>query len=94
VPETSVAVADVTTGTGLRMLTCAEPDVDGEATLTAVTVTGLVAGRLPGGVYSPVELIVPTLLFPPAIPPTCHVTAVFVRLTTVAVKLMVLPRRT
>jgi len=38
--------------------------------------------------------MVPTELFPPAIPPTCHVTAVLVRLATVAVKLIVLPSRT
>ena len=37
-----MAVAAVTTGMGLRRLSCAEPVVVGEATLAAVTVTGFV----------------------------------------------------
>jgi hypothetical protein len=50
VPETGVAAAAVMTGMGLRMLTDAEPEVLGEATLTAVTVTVFVAGMVAGGV--------------------------------------------
>ena len=43
-------MAEVITGTGFRMLTCVEPEVQGEATLTAETVTGFAAGRFAGGV--------------------------------------------
>ena len=76
------------------MLTGAEPETDGDTTLTAVTFTVLVAGIVDGGVYTPAELIVPTVLLPPATPLTCQFTDVFARLLTVAVKLSVLPNRT
>lgn len=93
-PEASVAEAEVMVGTGLSTLSDAEPDADGEATLTAVTVTGFVAGMLDGGVYTPELMIVPTELLPPLMPATCHVTAVFVRFVTVALKLAVPPSLT
>jgi len=94
VPEIRVAVADASTGTGLRRLSCADPDAVGEATLTAVTVTESVVGSTAGGVYTPAAVMVPTLLLPPVTPFTCQVTAVLVRIVTVAEKLVVLPRRT
>jgi hypothetical protein len=87
-------VADVITGTGFSTLIEAEPDVEGEATLTAVIVTGSTVGIAAGGVYTPELLIVPTLLFPPATVFTCQVTAVFEVFATAAVKGAVLPSRT
>ena len=81
------------TGMGLRMLTCAEPETPGEATLTAVTVTVLVVGMVAGGVYTPPDEIVPTVLLPPGTVFTSQFTAVLVALVTVAVKVTVLPRR-
>ena len=93
-PETGVAVAAVIAGIGLRMLSCAEPDTLGEATLTAVMVTVFEAGIVAGGVYTPAVLMVPTVLLPPGTPSTCHVTAVLVMLLTAAVKLAVVPSRT
>jgi hypothetical protein len=39
-------------------------------------------------------VILPTVLLPPAMPLTCHVTAVFERLLTVAVNVIVLPSLT
>ena len=93
-PEARVAVAEVMTGTGLTTLSWADPEVDGEATLTAVIVKGLVVGMAAGGVYTPALVMMPTVLLPPATVLTCHVTAVLVKLTTAAVKVVVLPKRT
>src|SRR5271165_2322159 len=50
VPEMRVAVAEETTGIGLRMLTGREPEVAAGAVLTAVMVTAPVAGITVGGV--------------------------------------------
>lgn len=66
----------------------------GAATLTAVIVTGLMVGMLVGGVYNPVAEIVPTVAEPPVTPFTCHVTAVFASLVTVAVNCVVDPSLT
>ena len=55
---------------------------------------GLVVGRVEGGAYNPALVMVPTVLLPPATVFTCHVTAVFERLATVAVNVVVLPKRT
>lgn len=52
--------------------------------LIAVTVTERFVLTV-GAVYKPVELIVPTLLFPPVTPLTCQVTAVLEAPVTVAV---------
>jgi len=52
--------------------------------LIAVTVTDRLEPTV-GAVYRPVELMVPTLLFPPVMPFTCHVTAVLEAPVTVAV---------
>jgi len=49
-PETGDAAAAVIAGTGLRMLKVAEPEMLGEAWLTAVTVTLLFVGIAAGGV--------------------------------------------
>jgi hypothetical protein len=67
------------------MLTGANPETDGDCTLTAVTFTVLFTGITDGGVYTPAAVIVPTVLLPPATPFTCQVTAVFARLLTTAV---------
>lgn len=72
----------------------AEPDAAGEATLTALTVTGLFAGSDAGGVYMPDAEMVPTELLPPVTLLTCHVTEVFVVFITVAVNCVVDPMRT
>ncbi|MDE3137522.1 MAG: hypothetical protein KGL59_13175 [Acidobacteriota bacterium] len=47
------------------------------AWLVAVTVTDAGLGRSAGAVYSPPDVIVPTVVFPPATPFTLHVTLVF-----------------
>ena len=52
--------------------------------LCAVTVTVFV-GALDGAVYKPAEEIVPTVEFPPAMPPTSQFTAVLVVPVTAAV---------
>lgn len=76
------------------MLTCADPDTAGEGALAAVTVTVFVDGTLDGGVYTPALEIVPTVLLPPVTPFTSQLTAVLLKLLTVAVKASVLPSRT
>ena len=93
-PEARVAVAEVMTGMGLTTLSWADPEVEGEATLTAVMVKGLVVGMAAGGVYTPALVMVPTVLLPPETVVTCHVTAVLVSLATAAVKVVELPKRT
>jgi hypothetical protein len=55
------------------------------AAATAVTVTVAGEGGALGAVYSPLELMAPTVELPPATPFTCHVTRVFVEKATVAV---------
>jgi len=56
----------------------------------AFTVTAPL-GTAAGAVYKPTVLIVPTVPFPPVVPLTCHVTAVFVVFVTVAVNCCVSP---
>jgi hypothetical protein len=73
---------------GLKTLIWAEPEIDGEM------VTGLAAGPTAGGVHTPALVMMPTLLLLSATVLTCHVTAVFVRFATFAVKVTVLPKRT
>ncbi len=53
--------------------TVALADLVGSATLIAVTKTEEV-GTVAGGVYTPAELTVPALEFPPVTPFTCHAT--------------------
>jgi hypothetical protein len=76
------AVALVTAGTGFCTVKLSDPEIVGEATLTAVIVTGFVLGIAVGGVYWPLLVIVPLVLFPPATPLTCHVTLVLLALVT------------
>jgi hypothetical protein len=56
----------------------------------AVTVTAPL-GTVAGAMYKPAALIVPTVLFPPVVPFTCQVTAVFDVFVTAAVKCCVRP---
>ena len=56
------------------MLTGAEPETLGDATLTAVTVTVLLVGIDCGRRVNAGARILPTVLLPPATPFTCHVT--------------------
>jgi hypothetical protein len=56
----------------------------GSATLVAAIVTVAGEGKPAGAVYSPVDEIVPTVEFPPAVPFTVHVTLVFDELVTFA----------
>ena len=60
----------------------------------AVTVTVLGLGTVVGGVYSPSLVIVPTVEFPPLVPFTSQVKAVFDEPDTSAVNCNVLPRLT
>jgi hypothetical protein len=78
-------VTSTVDATGLTTVTCAVPDTDGFCTETApiVNVDGDVV-ILVGAAYSPAELIVPVDEDPPVTPFTCHVTAVFEALVTVA----------
>jgi len=60
------------------MVTEAESDATGAASVEAVTVTTLGVGGTPGAVKRPVALMVPTVALPPAMPSTDQVTALFV----------------
>lgn len=82
------------TGRGLRILTCTEPETAGDETVVAAIVIVLGFGIAAGGVYTPVAEIVPTVLLPPATEFTLQVTAAFVLLATVAVKVVGFPSRT
>jgi len=62
------------------------PDFVGSAWLVAVTCTAAGEGRSAGAVYTPAEVIVPSVAFPPGTPFTPQLTAVSVVLITVAVK--------
>jgi hypothetical protein len=76
-------VTDGSVGAG-RIVTAALADCVEAMALCAVTTTGLV-GTVAGALYKPIEEIVPTKEFPPAIPPTNQFTAVLVVPETVAV---------
>lgn len=58
-------------------VTVADAVAPGEATLTAVTVTVVLAGSAAGAVYNPLAVIVPAPALPPAWPSTSHATSVF-----------------
>jgi len=62
------------------------------ATLVALTLTALPAGRIAGAVYSPLPEIVPAVAFPPGTPLTAHVTPMFELPVTVAANCCVCPR--
>jgi hypothetical protein len=69
---------------GVTRITELEADLVESAALVAVTVTTFEVGTA-GEVYSPVELTVPTVVLPPAMPFTDHVTAVLLVPLTAAV---------
>jgi hypothetical protein len=73
------------TGAGYARAAVAEPDFVVSAWLTAVMVTDGGFGAESGAMYSPLLEIVPTELFPPVTPFTCHVTTVLAVPVTVAV---------
>jgi hypothetical protein len=79
---------------GLRTASVSEPDTAVLAWLTAVIVTVLGEGIALGGVYRPLEEIVPVAADPAATPFTSQVTAVFEVFATVADSCTVEPRRT
>jgi hypothetical protein len=83
--ETDMSLAIVTAAVALFVLS---------ARLVACTVTAVLAGRSPGDVYTPFELIVPTVALPPGIPFTLQVTAVFVVLPTAATNVCGAPSST
>ena len=62
--------------TGGDIMTCAVPERAVSAADTAVTVTVAGEGTVVGAAYNPRLEIVPTEIFPPAMPFTCQVTAV------------------
>jgi hypothetical protein len=72
-------------GAGLTTVTEAEAVRVGSATLAAFTVTTLGTGGTAGAVYRPLELMLPTVAFPPAMSFTDQVTPGFVLPVTVAV---------
>ena len=78
----------------LVMVSVAPADFVGSAWLVAVTCTVAGVGRSAGAVYAPVELIVPTVAFPPATPFTLQLTLVFVEFWTVAWNAAGLPSST
>jgi hypothetical protein len=65
------------TATAATIVTLAEADLVGSATLVAITVTVAGEGTLAGGTYSPLTEIVPHAAPMQAAPPTTQVTAVF-----------------
>jgi catabolite regulation protein CreA len=89
-----VTIAFETDGRGFQTASVAVPVTIGAATVTAVIVTGLVAGIVAGGVYRPPAEIVPSALDPPATAFTCHVTDVLDSLITLAVNWAVDPSLT
>jgi hypothetical protein len=78
-----VGYIELSTGTGANSVTAEVPEEEEEAALVARTVT-LLAARS-GAVYSPAEVMRPTVSSPPAIPFTDQLTAVFELPVTVAV---------
>ena len=83
----------MTTGMGFRIDSVTVALALREATLTAVMETLPDVGMTDGGVYKPVEVIVPSAESPPTIPFASHETEVFVVPVTVAVNCVVEPIR-
>lgn len=77
----------------LDMLTVTVADFDGSATLVAVTDALADAGKSPGAVYTPADVIVPDAAFPPDAPFTLQETAVFEVPVTVAANIWEFPSR-
>ncbi len=91
-PNSTSAVAGATlTATSLSTVTVAVACFDVSAWLVAWTLTEGCARRFSGAVYSPFREIVPTVVFPPAMPFTSQDTAVLLELLTVAVNCCVAP---
>jgi len=92
--STGIDCGETETEMSLVIVTAAVALFVVSATLVACTVTAVLAGRSPGDVYTPFELIVPTVALPPGIPFTLQVTEVFIVLETVATKVCVAPSST
>jgi hypothetical protein len=81
---TGLGVTTTLTAVCCPIVTEAEPESAAFAAETAVTVTVAGLGIVPGALYNPFVLIVPTVALPPVAPFTCQVTAVFVLPVTAA----------
>jgi hypothetical protein len=92
--STGIACGETETAMSLVTVTTAEALFELSSTLVARTIICPNAGKLPGEVYTPAALIVPTAAVPPEIPFTCQFTAVFVVLLTTAVKFCTVPSNT
>jgi hypothetical protein len=92
--STEVDWGEIETEMSLVTVACALEFLVLSSTLVAITETELGAGKLAGAVYTPPALIVPTAASPPEIPFTLQITAEFVALLTVAVKVCCSPNRT
>ena len=79
------------TATCCAIVTVADPWSALLAAETAVTITVAGLGMVPGAVYKPLALMLPTVVLPPVVPFTCQVTAVFVVPETVARNCLVVP---
>src|SRR5258708_997982 len=78
----------------LVIATVPAPDFVASAWLVAVTCTVAGEGRSAGAVYTPAEVIVPIVAFPPGTPLTLQVTVVSVVFVTVATNVTWFPRTT
>ena len=78
----------------LVIVSSAVADFVESAWLVAATCTTADAGRSPGEVYTPPEVIVPVAAAPPGTPFTLHMTVVSVAFVTVAMSVCELPSRT
>jgi hypothetical protein len=92
--STGIACGETETDMSLVIVIVAVALFVASATLAACTVTVVLAGKSPGDVYNPFELIVPTVMLPPGIPFTLQVTAVFVVFPTVATNVCGAPSST
>ena len=80
--------------TSLVIVTVTVADFVASAWLVALTCALAGAGRSAGAVYTPPDVIVPTVVFPPATPFTLQLTLVSVVFVTVAVNIAVFPSTT
>ena len=72
----SCGLTDEITGIGFSRVSVLVPCTPGLFTSDACTVTELLEGTLAGAVYTPLLLIVPNVVLPPAVPLTDQMTAV------------------
>ena len=75
--ETEAEVGEMLTTISSFSVTTDDAVTSDSALLEAVTITLAAAGIVMGPVYKPVEVIVPALALPPAMPPANHVTLLF-----------------